>query len=343
MKSDNSLYYTILLNLGGFGLKGRAASADRVGRLVAEIERDYEAGRLDEDFYRFCMGFSFDGAAPAFARSIIVVASPCPALSASFEVEGKRFDVVVPPNYVDVTDKEAEECLSRILNERGYRVEKANPPLKLLATRTGLATYGRNNITYVEGMGSYYRLSAYYTDAPLPEEHWGDPRMLDRCRRCVACATMCPTGAIGRDRFLLHAEKCLTFHNEQKPPFPDWVDDGWHHCLIGCLYCQKFCPEDRSFARWIEPVATFTSGQTRQILDGAPLRQLKKCTRDKIERLGLLEYYEILARNLAAVMANQGDSGSSAPEAFEGQKRGRAGSSQNSFRTRPREDHRGNE
>jgi epoxyqueuosine reductase len=38
--------------------------------------------------------------------------------------------------------------------------------LKRLAVRSGLARYGRNNVTYVEGMGSFLELSASLTDMP---------------------------------------------------------------------------------------------------------------------------------------------------------------------------------
>jgi epoxyqueuosine reductase len=314
MITDNSLYYKILLNLAGFGAKARAVSASRIGELADEIEENHEAGRLDESLYREWL-CDFDRTAPSFARSVVVVASPRPALSASFEWKGERLEVVVPPTYVHDSDDEAERCMSAIIAPQGYRVERGNPPLKLLATRSGLARYGRNNITYIDGMGSYYRLCAFYTDAQLREEYWGESRMLERCRRCTACATMCPTGAIGRDRFLLHAEKCLTFHNERNAPFPEWMDDNWHHCLIGCLFCQKFCPQDRSFARWIDPVATFSAEETRRILDAVPIQRLEKSTRDKIERLNMLKDYGLLARNLGAVIANQVDRIPSAPAA----------------------------
>lgn len=52
----------------------------------------------------------------------------------------------------------------------------------------------------------------------------------------AACLIECPTGAIGKDRFLLHAERRLVFHNERPAgvPFPDWIDPAWHNALFGC-------------------------------------------------------------------------------------------------------------
>jgi len=48
---------------------------------------------------------------------------------------------------------------------------KAIFPFKTLATRTGLAKYGKNNITYTECGGSYHRLTAFYTDMDLETDH----------------------------------------------------------------------------------------------------------------------------------------------------------------------------
>ena len=46
----------------------------------------------------------------------------------------------------------------------------------------GLAVYGRNNIAYVEGLGSHFRLSAFYSNLPTETDIWRKPRMMERCR-----------------------------------------------------------------------------------------------------------------------------------------------------------------
>ena len=43
--------------------------------------------------------------------------------------------------------------------------------MKLAAVRSGLAQYGRNNICYVEGMGSFFSFHAYLTDRVFEEDH----------------------------------------------------------------------------------------------------------------------------------------------------------------------------
>jgi epoxyqueuosine reductase len=183
----------------------------------------------------------------------------------------------------------------------------ANLPKKLTAVRAGLATYGRNNITYVPGMGSFYRPVLLWSDLPCEEDQWQELRMMATCERCQACLRACPTGAIGADRFLLHAERCLTLYNEEPHhvPFPRWVDPSWHNCLVGCLYCQRACPENREVRKGIEAKEVFTEEETSLLLDGVPLPELPLATAAKVERIDLTELLDVLPRNLKALLNTQ--------------------------------------
>ena len=60
----------------------------------------------------------------------------------------------------------------RAVGKEGYRIATPILPLKLLAVHGGIAEYGRNNITYVSGMGSFMRLTAVYSDMPCETDHW---------------------------------------------------------------------------------------------------------------------------------------------------------------------------
>jgi len=59
-------------------------------------------------------------------------------------------------------------------------------PQKLLAARSGLARYGKNNIAYVPEFGSHHMLVSYYSSLPCVEETWTESLMLDACGRCAA-------------------------------------------------------------------------------------------------------------------------------------------------------------
>jgi len=89
-------------------------------------------------------------------------------------------------------------------------------PLKILALRSELASYGKNNISYIPGRGSFYMLIVFYTDFPCQEDIWVKPQIMKICHTYSAYIDNCPTGAITSGGFLLRAERCITFYNERK-------------------------------------------------------------------------------------------------------------------------------
>ena len=93
----------------------------------------------------------------AGARSIVIVAVPTPQMRIAFHWQGERVPVVAPPTYVSYTPRteSVQAVLAAWLQREGYRLAKPRLPLKTLAVRSGLADYGRNNICYVPGMGSF--------------------------------------------------------------------------------------------------------------------------------------------------------------------------------------------
>jgi epoxyqueuosine reductase len=280
---------------------------DRLADLREGIEAGRRNGLYDESLYReYLSAFVFGPPAELRdARSIIVIATPQTHVSFTFDHDGGKVMAVVPATYLHgrETDRKAQETLAGLLAPAGYHVAPAILPKKLLAVRSGLAAYGRNNVTYVDGLGSFHRLSAFYSDMPCDGDEWHELRLLDRCEKCRLCHTLCPTGAIARDRFLLHAERCIVFHNE-KPwtePFPSWLDPAWHNCLVGCLLCQAKCPENRAVAGNCRKGAEFTSGETELVLAGTPLDRMPASLAKKLEAFDLASLLEVLPRNLKAL------------------------------------------
>jgi len=310
-----------------WGYKGRVVSIQHLGDLQEEIEGRYKQGLFDEEFYQeWLTGFAFSppDSLPE-ARSMIVVAVPQPQTRVTFTWDGERMRFIIPPTYFEQgTENRVRELLARVLKPAGYRVAEAVLPKKLLAVRSGLAAYGKNNISYVPGMGSFHGLLAVYSDLPAQEDHWQEPQVMESCQNCSACLRHCPVGAIpsaapfdpstglragsaqGKlrtgtsERFLLHAERCITFHNE-KPgdvPFPAWIDPSWHNCLVGCLHCQRVCPENREFLHWVEEGVEFSQEETALLLQGLALDQLPPATAKKLEQFDMVELLDILPRNL---------------------------------------------
>lgn len=133
--------------------------------------------------------------------------------------------------------------------------------------------------------------------------------MLEKCQTCTACLHRCPTSAITSERFLVRAERCLTFHNEKPSDvsFPPWISPAWHNCLVGCMHCQRVCPENRDFQQWIEDSEQFSEDETAQLLEGVPLDRLPASMVDKLEQADLDEFLDILARNLGVFLSRTGE------------------------------------
>jgi len=288
--------------------KYRVTSTCHLPELQKEIEARRDQGQFDSEFaQQYIPGFNF--APPEElrnARSIIVVAMPRPPTKADFNWNGKKQSFILPPTYTayDESRLHVERTVAQALGKEGYKIASPLLPLKLLAARSGLTEYGRNNITYVQGMGSFMRLTAVYSDMPLESDSWQEPKMMVRCQDCGVCQKACPTGAISSDRFLLHAEKCLTYHNEKSAeiPFPNWIKPEWHNCIIGCIRCQTACPENKPFLNLIGENVEFTEEETRLLLKAVPVEKLPATTVSKMKRLSLTDYYKELPRNLGVLL-----------------------------------------
>ena len=239
------------------------------------------------------------------AKSLFILATAAPQYRVTFTHHDLPRHAILPPTYKHYqrTGQVAGEVLAKLIKPTGYQSWRAPLPLKLLAVRSGLGRYGRNNICYIPGLGSFHQLAAFFSDLPCPEDDWQEPQMMDACQDCTACLRNCPTGAIVSDRFLLHAERCLTFHNEKPSdiPFPKCFDPSWHNSLIGCMRCQLTCPQDQDFWKYIEEGPVFSTEETGWIFAGLPLEQLPARTRHKLECFDLVTQMEVMPRNLPAL------------------------------------------
>ncbi len=288
--------------------KVSVVSTSHIVELQQEIEGRRNKGEFNEEFSReYLPGFRFTPSSDvANAQSLIVVAMSRPQTQATFIWKGKSQSFILPPTYTAYDEKRiyVERAVAEEVGKDGYKVATAMLPLKLLAVRSGLAEYGRNNIAYVSGMGSFLRLTAVYSDKPCEKDSWQEARVMKRCETCDLCIRACPTSAISPDRFLLRAEKCLTYHNEKKGsiPFPEWIKPSWHNCIIGCIRCQAVCPENKKVLHWIEETAEFNEAETKLLLKGAPLEQVPASTLEKLKLLSLTDYFDMLPRNLSVLL-----------------------------------------
>jgi len=286
------------------GYKARMVSIDHLPMLEKQIKEQHSQKLLDDQFFQSRLGwfrFQLPESLPK-TRSMIVVAVPRPQTRAVFTWNGIRRPLILPPTYTayNAITEQVQNLLAKMLSEKGYAVAGTALPLKLLATRSGLAQYGRNNIIYVSGMGSFLQLVAVYSDMPCEENSWREPSMLQACEKCDLCRRACPTGAIPSDRFLLRAELCLSYHNEKKGdiPFASWIDASWHNCIEGCMRCQRACPLDKPFLGWVGDEEEFSEQETALLLEGTTREKLPEETVRKLTHLDILNDLGILPRNL---------------------------------------------
>ncbi len=290
------------------GLECRVVPARHVHDLRNRIEAEYAQGLFSEQFYRERLKFYRFSLSQEMleASSIIVVAMPRPQTPVSFTFGRKIISLILPPTYARYNQimLEVGEMLSKLLQPEGFHLASTVLPLKLLAACSGLAEYGRNNVCYIPGMGSFFQISAYYSDLPCETDTWQEPHLLGRCESCRACLLKCPTGAITEERFLLHAERCLSYFNESQAtrPFPAEIDPAMHNALMGCMLCQRYCPEDKPYLNSFEASVDFSAEETELITHGAAVEDLSAATVAKLDYLELTSDLDKLPRNLGVFL-----------------------------------------
>jgi epoxyqueuosine reductase len=158
--------------------------------------------------------------------------------------------------------------------------------------------YGKNNIAYVDGMGSFFSFAAFYSDLPCGTDGWTEARAAELCSGCAICLRSCPTGAIRGERFLIDNERCLSFLNEQGGDFPGWLPLSVHHCLYDCLRCQLGCPMNSDHVDKVAPPFSFDEMETELLLSGAPAASYPAAMALKSKLLGLDQWPDGIPRNL---------------------------------------------
>ena len=136
-----------------FDFKFRTVAIRHLDDMKKWMDKLDRAGSISRQatFRTYIGGFRFE--APAElpdARSIIVLALPLPVVDAAFHIEGRKIKVPIPSGYADdgITLTAVKERLMKdVIGSPGWKLEQLKVPMKQLAVRSGLAAYGRNNIT----------------------------------------------------------------------------------------------------------------------------------------------------------------------------------------------------
>lgn len=243
------------------------------------------------------------------AKSIIILSVFTKLMYVNFHLDGKKHEVMMPPQYYDdgISENDLKNIVQKeIIKESGFRVENATAVhLKMLAARSGLAKYGINNLCFVDGMGSFITLYAFYTDYQFKEDNWQKITFMDTCRTCPICYGICPTNCIKKENFVIDVGHCITLYNEIKGNFPRWILPSMHNALMGCMKCQKHCPENEEYIKLAGRMEDITEEETRKILLGKPDDVLLRSLSDKLRNFppaSSKEYFPIFKRNLSPLL-----------------------------------------
>ncbi len=282
---------------------------------ISEIKRNERFGR--NPVFRSYLKDSDFQLPPDFdtARSVVLVASPKKIAQVVFHYRGIKRRVTIPAQYY-ANGIGWKACMDLVkdtlLPGASSRIQIGNDYLylKYLAVLTGLGEYGRNNICYVKGMGSFSALYAYFTDANLEESPLGTLKLMEACRHCTLCFETCPNGCISEDNAMIDVDRCITLYNEAEGVFPEWIKPEAHNALIGCILCQKLCPENAKVMKEARVLEEITEEETEAILAETAEGELMERVSQKLSRFTAAnaESRKIFSRNLRVLLENGSDS-----------------------------------
>ncbi|MGY5874965.1 MAG: 4Fe-4S double cluster binding domain-containing protein [Candidatus Thorarchaeota archaeon] len=266
----------------------------------------------DNEVFRYYVdnkGFKVPAEFPE-ARYVIAMAVYTPLARVNVPHKGRLHSILIPPNYRtdDYTMEQLQATIAKkLIGEDNYRIEDArrNVHLKHLAARSGLARYGRNNICYVDGMGSMLSLYAFFTDYIFDEDHWVDMQIMDSCEDCLSCIKQCPTHSISKDRFVIDVDKCIPLYNEIQGEIPDWVPRNAHSALIGCMHCQLDCPANRDAVAETVDLDDLSESETIAILNEVVNEDSIRALSQKLKVSpvdAVPAYLPVFSRNLKALL-----------------------------------------
>lgn len=286
------------------GLKARAVSMAHlpaIRQAVAELVRQGMISETLHHDWHFYLDANND--LPA-AKTVFVIAIPQPVTRAWLVWHNISFPADFPPGiFIRSEEAQAAAILDSVLTPLGHRVTKAHLALKTLAVRSGLARYGKNNLAYVAGAGTFHRLVAFYSDCPCEADSWQETDAIEACENCSLCRESCPAGSILRDRFLIRAEKCQAFSNAVKDA--SWFREGGYNTLVGCMVCQNVCPANKPYLETRADGQTFNASETELIVNGTPCSELPAETQKKLDRLAEGELYAALVQNLGTLLRSK--------------------------------------
>lgn len=140
--------------------------------------------------------------------------------------------------------KQLGKKIEQQVGDYGFRpfVDSAPVLERQLAEKAGLGWRGKHSLLINKEAGSWFFLGELFIDLPLPID---DENTFEGCGKCVACITLCPTGAIV-EPYVVDARKCISYLTiEHQGAIPEQYRTLMGNRIYGCDDCQLVCPWNR--------------------------------------------------------------------------------------------------
>jgi epoxyqueuosine reductase len=127
-----------------------------------------------------------------------------------------------------------------------------------LAQAAGLGWIGKNAMLIDPRAGSWFLLTSFLTDVPLPADV---PLEVDHCGTCTACLDACPTDAFAEPG-VVDASRCISgLTVESHAAVPADLRGRMGDWIFGCDVCQEVCPWNRHAPGSREPTLQPRGGE----------------------------------------------------------------------------------
>lgn len=169
-----------------------------------------------------------------------------------------------------------------------------------IAVKAGLGWTGKHSLVLNREAGSWFFLGELLIDLPLPVD---EPQQ-EQCGRCVACMTICPTGAIV-EPYVVDARRCISYLTiELEGTIPEALRPLIGNRIYGCDDCQLICPWNRygqlTDEEDFSPRAVLHAPQLVELFGWDEARFLRVTEGSAIRRIGHLRWL----RNVAVALGN---------------------------------------
>ncbi|MGX5915331.1 tRNA epoxyqueuosine(34) reductase QueG [Aliidiomarina sp. Khilg15.8] len=169
-----------------------------------------------------------------------------------------------------------------------------------LALKAGLGWIGKHTLILDAKDGSWFFLGELLINLPLPV----DTPQEEKCGKCTACITICPTQAIV-EPYLLDARRCISYLTiELKGSIPTEFRRPMGNRIYGCDDCQLICPWNRyatpTDEKDFHPRSKLHAPELLELWSWSEDEFLDNTAGSPIRRIG----HECWLRNIAVALGN---------------------------------------